>query len=245
MTLTPQDAEAILNECPGGQRRRPGGPGPDPGHLRQPQLGALLYLRHHPGLPRRPGMGPGRRRHVHGPGRPQRQQGLRPGPDVRPGAVPGRIARRQGNPRPERGLQGGRRPHRQGRQHDGHGPGRHPAGPLDDHQVPGDRRFRDHRQPERRTGSSSSSSSAVQHLHDGEHPQPALPQLRKTSSIPAPSATQPADTPQPVRFINVDQILAAARSTADIPAAISRSPSSCGSGTASGPGTPTTSTSGT
>jgi macrolide transport system ATP-binding/permease protein len=37
---------------------------------------------------------------------------------------------------------------------------------------------------------------------------------------PIPSATQAADTPQPVRFINVDQILAAGRSTQEIPAAI-------------------------
>jgi macrolide transport system ATP-binding/permease protein len=37
---------------------------------------------------------------------------------------------------------------------------------------------------------------------------------------PLPSATQAADTPQPVRFINVDQILTAGRSTQEIPSAI-------------------------
>ena len=37
---------------------------------------------------------------------------------------------------------------------------------------------------------------------------------------PLPSPTQVADTPQPVRFINVDQILTAARSTQEIPGAI-------------------------
>ena len=37
---------------------------------------------------------------------------------------------------------------------------------------------------------------------------------------PAPSATQAADTPLPVRFSNVDQIIAAARTAADIPEAI-------------------------
>ena len=37
---------------------------------------------------------------------------------------------------------------------------------------------------------------------------------------PIPSSTQAADTPQPVRFINVDQILTAGRSTQEIPAAI-------------------------
>jgi ABC-type antimicrobial peptide transport system permease subunit len=40
------------------------------------------------------------------------------------------------------------------------------------------------------------------------------------SLYPVPSETQAADTPQPVRFTNVDEILAAARSPADIPAAI-------------------------
>ena len=37
---------------------------------------------------------------------------------------------------------------------------------------------------------------------------------------PIPSATQQADTPQPVRFVNVDQILVAARASEQIPAAI-------------------------
>ncbi len=42
----------------------------------------------------------------------------------------------------------------------------------------------------------------------------------KVELYPAPSAVQAADTPQPVRFTNVDQILAAARSPQDIPLAI-------------------------
>jgi macrolide transport system ATP-binding/permease protein len=42
----------------------------------------------------------------------------------------------------------------------------------------------------------------------------------KNELYPIPSATQAADTPQPVRFINVDQILTAGRSTQEIPAAI-------------------------
>jgi macrolide transport system ATP-binding/permease protein len=42
----------------------------------------------------------------------------------------------------------------------------------------------------------------------------------KVDLYPLPSATQAADTPQPVRFINVDQILTAGRSTQEIPAAI-------------------------
>ena len=42
----------------------------------------------------------------------------------------------------------------------------------------------------------------------------------QNSLYPEQSATQAADTPLPVRFTNVDQILAAARSTPEIPAAI-------------------------
>jgi macrolide transport system ATP-binding/permease protein len=37
---------------------------------------------------------------------------------------------------------------------------------------------------------------------------------------PLPSATQAADTPQPVRFVNVDEILTAARTTKEIPIAV-------------------------
>jgi macrolide transport system ATP-binding/permease protein len=51
----------------------------------------------------------------------------------------------------------------------------------------------------------------------------SLNQIYPTSQkklYPEQSATQAADTPQPVRFINVDQILTAGRSTEEIPAAI-------------------------
>jgi ABC-type antimicrobial peptide transport system permease subunit len=50
-----------------------------------------------------------------------------------------------------------------------------------------------------------------------------LNQIYPTTQVqlyPIPSATQAANTPQPVRFINVDQILTAGRSTPEIPAAI-------------------------
>jgi macrolide transport system ATP-binding/permease protein len=50
-----------------------------------------------------------------------------------------------------------------------------------------------------------------------------LNQIYPTAQLqlyPIPSATQAANTPQPVRFINVDQILTAGRSTQEIPAAI-------------------------
>jgi ABC-type antimicrobial peptide transport system permease subunit len=44
----------------------------------------------------------------------------------------------------------------------------------------------------------------------------------KVDLYPVPSDTQAMDNPQPVRFTNVDQILAAATSTADIPQAINQ-----------------------
>jgi macrolide transport system ATP-binding/permease protein len=43
---------------------------------------------------------------------------------------------------------------------------------------------------------------------------------KENSLYPLPSAAQTADTPQPVRFVNVDRIMAAARSTKQTPAAI-------------------------
>jgi len=63
------------------------------------------------------------------------------------------------------------------------------------------------------SSASSSTSSGVNSLNK-------LYPSSGASLYPVPSETQAADTPQPVRFTNVDEILAAARSTADIPAAI-------------------------
>jgi macrolide transport system ATP-binding/permease protein len=63
------------------------------------------------------------------------------------------------------------------------------------------------------SGSGSSTSTTVNTLN----------QIYPTSQnklYPEQSATQQADTPLPVRFINVDQILTAGRSTQEIPAAI-------------------------
>jgi macrolide transport system ATP-binding/permease protein len=63
------------------------------------------------------------------------------------------------------------------------------------------------------TSSSSSTSDAVNTLNQ-------IYPTSKNKLYPEQSATQAADTPLPVRFINVDQILTAARSTKDVPAAI-------------------------
>ena len=66
MTLTPEDAEAILRECPAVDSLAPDRLRPPPGRLRQPELGAHLHLRHHAGVPRRPRLGgPRRGRAVH------------------------------------------------------------------------------------------------------------------------------------------------------------------------------------
>jgi macrolide transport system ATP-binding/permease protein len=66
------------------------------------------------------------------------------------------------------------------------------------------------------TTSSSSSSATSQTVNTLNQIYPTT----QTSLYPVPSATQAADTPQPVRFVNVDEILTAADSTKDIPVAI-------------------------
>jgi ABC-type antimicrobial peptide transport system permease subunit len=63
------------------------------------------------------------------------------------------------------------------------------------------------------SGSGSSTSTTVNSLNQ------LYPNAQK-QLYPLPSPTQAADTPQPVRFVNVDQILTAGRSTQEIPAAI-------------------------
>jgi macrolide transport system ATP-binding/permease protein len=63
------------------------------------------------------------------------------------------------------------------------------------------------------SGSSSSTSQTVNSLNQ-------IYPTTQNSLYPAQSATQAADTPQPVRFINVDEILTAARTTKEIPVAV-------------------------
>jgi macrolide transport system ATP-binding/permease protein len=66
------------------------------------------------------------------------------------------------------------------------------------------------------TSSSDSSSSTSQTVNSLSQIYPNT----QNSLYPVQSATQAANTPQPVRFINVDEILTAARSTKDIPVAV-------------------------
>jgi ABC-type lipoprotein release transport system permease subunit len=51
ITLTPQDAEALSRECPAVTRRGHRGSHAHPSDLRQQELGAALYLRHHALVP--------------------------------------------------------------------------------------------------------------------------------------------------------------------------------------------------
>jgi ABC-type antimicrobial peptide transport system permease subunit len=63
--------------------------------------------------------------------------------------------------------------------------------------------------------SSASGSASVNSLSN-------LYPTSKVNLYPVPSATQAADTPMPVRFTNVDEILASAKSTAEIPTAVNQ-----------------------
>ena len=63
LTLTPQDCDAIIRECPAVRAARPSCSGPRAGNLPGPQLGPYEHLRHNRRLPQSPGMdGFGRRR---------------------------------------------------------------------------------------------------------------------------------------------------------------------------------------
>ncbi len=72
-----------------------------------------------------------------------------------------------------------------------------------------------------RVGASSSTSSSTTSSTTSTTSSPSqLYPNSQTSLYPVPSNTQAADNPQPARFTNVDQIVAAANSTVEIPQAI-------------------------
>ena len=151
LTLTPEDSEAIASQCSAVARRCAHRAGPHPGHLRQPQLGADLHLRDDARLSWTFANGRSWRKEMSFTDRDVRNASkvCVIGQTTGPRAVRGRIAHRQGDPGQERLLQGDRRPEPQGRQHDGHRPGRCLAGPVDDDQVPRDGVFSSEPQPER------------------------------------------------------------------------------------------------
>ena len=228
-TLTPEDGEAILRDSPAVRsiapivRARTQVVYGNRNWVPQQMIGTTAGISGRPGLEQ-----PGRGRDLHRARRAQRQQGLPDRADARPRTVPGRVARRQGNPRQERDLPRGGCPERKGGQHDGHGPGRHPAGPLDDDQVPGDGLHAHQHQPER--------GRRFQQL--GEHPEQPLSRPGRRSSTPShrtsrrrtprcrcASPTSTRSWPRP-----------AARRRFRRPS--SRSPTCCASATASAPGEP-------
>jgi ABC-type antimicrobial peptide transport system permease subunit len=71
------------------------------------------------------------------------------------------------------------------------------------------------------SSSSSSQSSSSSTSSTASSPSQLYPNSQ-TSLYPVPSETQAADNPQPVRFTNVDQIVTAANSAAEIPPAINQ-----------------------
>ena len=89
-------------------------------------------------------------------------------------------------------VHGRRRPLRKGRQHDGHGPGRHPPGPLDDHQVPRHRRQRRQLRHDRRH------FLELRRFH-GQHDRPDRTRTPRWRLYPVPSDVETADTPTLVR----------------------------------------------
>ena len=77
---------------------------------------------------------------------------------------------------------------RKGRQHDGHGPGRHPAGALDDDQVSRGR-FLARQPPTRARPTRASPPKSIRSAR-------SIPNLQQ-SLYPVPSTTEQADMPQP------------------------------------------------
>ena len=132
MTLTPQDADAIEREC----ARRSASVAPVVRARTQVVYGnknwVPLYIY---------GTTPSfldvrdwddwTRASLHRPGRQQQRRGVRHRPDHRPRAVRRPVAGRPGGAHQQPPDDRHRRADPQGRQHDGRGPGRHRAGPVD------------------------------------------------------------------------------------------------------------------
>ncbi len=99
---------------------------------------------------------------------------------------------------------------RQGGQHDRHGPGRRPDGPLDDGEVPDLGRHRQRDDGRRPAAAGTATTNSLSNLYPTAKP-----------LYPEQSAAQQMNTPKPVKFVNIDQIDVKAASADEIPKAIS------------------------
>ena len=109
-------------------------------------------------------------------------------------------------------LQRPRRPGREGGEHHRRGPGRHRARPVDDGPLSGQRRSR-------RQNSGRSASSPANPTSPGEFLSRRYPR-GQASLYPNTSTIQEMDSPRLERSSNIDTILVRSRSTEEIPAAM-------------------------
>ena len=242
MTLTPEDAEAIAARVPRRRATSPRSSAPAPRWSTATATGCRIYI-----YGTTPAFLDVRDWDDLDEGEPFTDRDVRNGSKVCllgqtlvARTVPGRIARRQGNPRQNVTVQGGRRAQPQGRQHDGHRPGRHPAGPVDDDQVPGRRHVA------RPTSTRAPPRPAIRQ-HDGQHAEPALSRPGRTALYPhavrhrrRPTRRSRCASPTSIRSWSPAAVQRARSRRRS-----SRSPSCCTSGTASARASPTTSTSAT
>ncbi len=132
---------AVGPAVPGDQRLRPHRADHGPVGLRPNQLEDPVRRRHHAQLPQRPRLDrDGGGRSLFRPRRAECQQGLHGRHHDQARGFRQRVARGQGPADCQRRFSGHRRLVFQGREHDGPRPGRHRRGPLDDGQVPSQRR---------------------------------------------------------------------------------------------------------
>ena len=169
-TLTPEDGNQLAQQCPAISDFAP----------MVQTTGQLVYgrkeledpvgRRHHAQLPQRPRLdrnGGGRR--FFRPRRAQCQQGLHGRHHDPAGAFRQRVARGQGPADFQRRFPRHRRLVFQGRQHDGPRPGRRRRGPLDDDQVPPQRRVGQRRgqcEPDGKPGPDHLDQQPQQHLSE-------------------------------------------------------------------------------